>query len=450
MGFTVFGLSDHVLQGVQAAGYTAPTPIQTLALRPALDGRDVIGCAQTGTGKTAAFVLPILHLLARESAPVRNGRAPRALILTPTRELTQQVHAAVDTYGKYLSLRAISVYGGVSMDNQLKLLRRGTDIVIATPGRLLDHLQRKTIDLSAIQILVLDEADRMLDMGFIRDVRTIIAVVPKQRQTMLFSATISPEIRALAGDALRDPTAVEVGERHNPVETIKQYFYGVEPHAKLDLLVHALEKEKMGSVLVFSRTKHGADKICKRLERKGVNAVAIHSNRTQSQRDRALDGFRKGTTRVLVATDIAARGIDVDGISHVINYDIPHQPEDYIHRIGRTGRAGAVGDAITFIAREDSQYFRRIEQYVGKRIPVASYEGFVTSSTYEPAIARPNARPTGGSARRAYSPSPRKGQVHQGSKGKKRVPLTAARKKTPPPKLDSFSSHSGGTGWSNH
>jgi ATP-dependent RNA helicase RhlE len=283
-------------------------------------------------------------------------------------------------------------------------------------------------------------------MGFIRDVRTIIAAVPKQRQTMLFSATISPEIRALAGDALRDPTAVEVGERRNPAETIKQYFYTVEPHAKLDLLIHALEKEQMQSVLVFSRTKHGADKICKRLERKGVNAVAIHSNRTQSQRDRALEGFRKGTTRVLVATDIAARGIDVDGISHVINYDIPHQPEDYIHRIGRTGRAGAVGDAITFIAREDSQYFRRIEQYVGKRIPVAPYDGFVMSSIRETVASRP----TVGNARRVYSPSPRKGRVPQGSKGKKRVPMTAARKKTPPRKLDAFSSHSGGAGWSNY
>ncbi|MBI4535177.1 MAG: DEAD/DEAH box helicase, partial [Ignavibacteriae bacterium] len=340
MGFTTFGLSDRIIQGVHAAGYSVPTPIQSLAIQPALEGRDIIGSAQTGTGKTAAFVLPILHRLESVNGSHERGRYPRALVLTPTRELAHQVSDAVTTYGRFLSLRAVSVYGGVSMENQIKLLRRGADIVIATPGRLLDHMQRGTIDLARIQVLVLDEADRMLDMGFINDVRKIIGALPVGRQTMLFSATLSPEINALAARILRDPQMIRVGERRNPAATITQYFYSASQETKMDLLLHILDAEKMESVLVFSRTKHGADKICRRLERMGINAVAIHSNRTQSQRQRALDGFKRGQFRVLVATDIAARGIDVDGISHVINYDIPHYAEDYVHRIGRTGRAG--------------------------------------------------------------------------------------------------------------
>jgi ATP-dependent RNA helicase RhlE len=377
MSFTTFGLSDHVLKGVEAAGYTTPTPIQSLALGPAVEGRDIIGRAQTGTGKTAAFVLPILHRLAENTTEARRDRFVRSLIVTPTRELAQQVHDSVVTYGKFLSFRAVVVYGGVSMENQVKLLRRGADIIIATPGRLLDHMNRGSISLSRVQILVLDEADRMLDMGFINDMRAIIAAVPKERQTMLFSATISDDIKRLASDILRNPHTVEAGEQRNPAETITQYFYSCTPHTKMDLLVHALEKENMNSALVFSRTKHGADKISRRLERKGIKAATIHSNRTQSQRQRALDGFKDGTYSVLVATDIAARGIDVDGISHVINFDIPQYAEDYIHRIGRTGRAGSSGDAITFVAREDQQYLRGIERFTGKKFLVKPYDGFV-------------------------------------------------------------------------
>jgi ATP-dependent RNA helicase RhlE len=280
MGFNRFGLSDHVLKGVSAAGYTTPTPIQALAIGPVLEGRDLIGCAQTGTGKTAAFVLPLLHRLALETSARARGHHVRALVVTPTRELAHQIQDAVATYGRFLTLRAVSVYGGVSMENQVKALRRGVDIVIATPGRLLDHMQRATIDLSRVQMLVLDEADRMLDMGFINDVRRIVGALPPERQTLLFSATISPEIRELAKRFQRDPEMVQAGERRNPAETITQHFYSAPKEGKVDLLMHAIEAEHMESVLVFSRTKHGADKISRRLEKKGIRSMAIHSNRT--------------------------------------------------------------------------------------------------------------------------------------------------------------------------
>ena len=478
MGFTKFGLSDHVIKGVEAAGYTTPTPIQSLAIKPALEGRDIIGCAQTGTGKTAAFVLPLLHRLASDNGAqptvagfsVRRSHHVRTLVVAPTRELAQQVHDAVTNYGRFLTLRTVVVYGGVSMENQLKLLRRGADIVIATPGRLLDHMQRRSINLSEVQILVLDEADRMLDMGFINDVRKIIAAVPKDRQTMLFSATISPEIKRLAGDILRDPHSVEAGERRNPAETITQHFYSTSAQAKMDLLFHAINAEKMESVLVFSRTKHGADKICRRLERKGVKAIAIHSNRTQSQRQNALDGFKQGRFRVLVATDIAARGIDVDGISHVINYDIPQYAEDYIHRIGRTGRAGAAGDAITFVARDDQQHLKNIERFIGKRFPVKSYTGF-TPPPPETEATRPRMATTGPRHFSAHPVRTSSGStsIHRGRDGEprrsgpapykkrdekrhsaypKKKAFVFGRKKKPNTKLDAFSSD--GTGWSNH
>ena len=439
MGFTTFGLSDHVMQGIRAAGYTTPTPIQSLAIRPALEGRDIIGCAQTGTGKTAAFVLPLLHRLASANGSHKRDHHVQALVITPTRELAQQVRDAVANYGRFLTLRTVSVYGGVSMDNQLKLLRRGADIVIATPGRLLDHMQRGTIDLSRVQMLVLDEADRMLDMGFINDVRKIIAAVPKERQTMLFSATISGEVRDLAARILRDPHMVEAGEKRNPAETITQHFYSASPQAKMDLLFHLLETEKMESVLVFSRTKHGADKICRRLERQGIKAVAIHSNRTQSQRQRALDGFKQGQFRVLVATDIAARGIDVDGISHVINFDIPQYAEDYIHRIGRTGRAGATGDAITFVAHDDQQYLRRIEQFIGRRFTVKTYPGFTAPQ------ADATSKPKTASRPHHHSNPPPKHQEdkHHRVHRKKRAFEYGRRKKSPGRKIETFSSDHG-------
>jgi len=354
------------------------------------------------------------------------------------------------------------VYGGVSMENQLKLLRRGVDIVIATPGRLLDHMQRRSVDLSKVGILVLDEADRMLDMGFINDVRKIIAAIPSRRQTMLYSATISADIKSLASNILRDPQTVQVGERRNPAETIVQHFYNAPQGSKIDLLVHALEAERMQSVLVFSRTKHGADKISRRLERTGIASAAIHSNRTQSQREKALEGFKEGKFRVLVATDIAARGIDVSGISHVINYDIPQYPEDYIHRIGRTGRAGATGDAITFVAREEVQYLARIEKFVGKRYVVHPYPGFTPSPQQADApahVSHPSrtGRPAPRNDERHNQPgrnTPHNDKRHsQPGRTKSRNDRQYAqtgRKKTDHKKLDSYSSDSSGAGWSNY
>lgn len=375
MPFSKLGLSDQLVQGMLAMGYIKPTLIQSLAIPPAVQGKDVIGCAQTGTGKTAAFALPLLHRLTKNSTN-HTGSHVKALVLTPTRELAQQVDDFIGNYSRFAPLQSLAVFGGVNMENQVKRLRRGVDIVVATPGRLIDHLNRRTVDLSKVQILVLDEADRMFDMGFINDVRKIIARVPNKRQTLLFSATMSKEIRSLAASAQDNPEMVEVGERRRPVETVTQHFYHVPHEAKMALLHHILKTDQLESVLVFSRTKHGADKISRRLERDGVKSIAIHSNRTQAQRQRALAGFKQGQYAVLVATDIAARGIDVVGISHVINYDVPTFAEDYIHRIGRTGRAAATGDAITFVSHQERKHLKSIEQFVGRRYELKAYPDF--------------------------------------------------------------------------
>ncbi len=374
MSFSELGLNDQLLQGMLATGYSAPTEIQSRAIPPALQGKDLIGCAQTGTGKTAAFVLPMLNRLSTK--PHAGRRNVRALILTPTRELAQQVEDFIAGYGKFTTLQSLSVYGGVNMNNQVKRLAHGVDIVIATPGRLLDHLQHRSIDLSHVEILVLDEADRMFDMGFINDVRKIVAKVPSQRQTLLFSATMSKEVQALTASIQKQPELIEIGPRTKPVDTVTQHFYSIPREQKMDLLIHILDSSQMDSLLVFSRTKHGADKIARRLERKGVKSAAIHSNRTQSQRDRALAGFKQGEYKVLVATDIAARGIDVEGISHVINYDTPTFAEDYIHRIGRTGRASLKGDALTFVSREEMDHLRKIERFVEKKFELKRYPTF--------------------------------------------------------------------------
>ncbi len=374
MPFKTFGLSDPLVQGILATGYTAPTEIQSQAIPAAIEGRDVIGCAQTGTGKTAAFVLPILDRLSHEK--VGGKRAVRSLILTPTRELAVQIERSILGYGRFTDLKGLSVYGGVSINNQIKALHKSVDIVVATPGRLMDHMQRRTIDLRHIEVLVLDEADRMLDMGFINDVRKIVSKVPKKRQTMLFSATISPEIKTLAADMLKSPKVIQIGRPRNPIETITQHFYAVEKALKMELLLHMIEDWRMFSVLVFSRTKYGADKISRKLTRAGIVAVAIHSNRTQNQRQQALDGFRSSKYQVMVATDIAARGIDVEGISHVINYDVPTHAEDYVHRIGRTGRAAATGDAITFVSSEEQKYLREIGKFIGRKLRPEKCKGF--------------------------------------------------------------------------
>lgn len=433
MGFTKLGLSDQIMQGIHTAGYNAPTPIQEAAIPAALAGKDIIGCAQTGTGKTAAFVLPMLQRFSMAVGTRTHSHHVRGLIVTPTRELAQQVEDAVKGYGRYMQLRTVSIYGGVNMDNQLKHLRRGVDIVIATPGRLLDHIERRSIDLSRVEVLVLDEADRMLDMGFINDVRKIIGRLPGERQTLMFSATISEDIKALTRTIQKDPQYFEVGKRRNPAETITQHFYSVPQDAKGDFLVHVIEKEKMQSVLVFSRTKHGADKITRRLERQGVNAVAIHSNRTQAQRQRALDGFKRGQFKVLVATDIAARGIDVDGISHVVNFDTPVYAEDYIHRIGRTGRAEAKGIAFTFVSRDEERHVRNIERFIGKRFEVQKYAGFTPPP--RPVVTNVSGqRPVDRfSADRHRRPAPRK-----------RFEINPGRKRTPAPRIEAFSTDSGG------
>ncbi len=374
-------LSDPLVQGILASGYTAPTEIQSRAIPLVTAGKDIIACAQTGTGKTAAFVLPILDRLQRQGNTKK--KVIKALILTPTRELTVQIDKAVSGYGRFLPVRTAAVYGGVKIHGQLKALNRGVDIVIATPGRLIDHMQRKSIDFSHIEVLVLDEADRMLDMGFIRDVKKIIAALPEKRQTLLFSATISREVQTLSADIMKTPEKIQIG-RQNPVETVTQHIYPVQKERKMDLLLHLLRQQQMTSVLVFSRTKHGADKIRRRLKNADIASVAIHSGRTQAQRLQAMDGFRSGQFQVMVATDIAARGINILGISHVVNYDVPAYAEDYIHRIGRTGRAAATGDAVTFVCPDEMKYLRKIESFIGKKFTLAAVRDLTTSQAPAP------------------------------------------------------------------
>ena len=368
MPFKSLGLADKLVQGILATGYSAPTAIQAQAIPAAVEGRDILGCAQTGTGKTAAFVLPILHRLAGYEAAGRPRQGIKALVLTPTRELAKQVEEAVRSYGRFLRLRTLAIYGGVGYGPQRQALRQGVDFVVATPGRLIDLLNLGQLDLSKVEVFVLDEADRMFDMGFINDVRKIVARLSPGRQTLLFSATMSREIRDLTSSIQKNPLLIQVGEQRNPVASVTQHVYTIARDRKIQLLLHIIQQEDLDCVLVFSRTKHGADRIAQQLHRFGIEAAALHSNRTQSQRLRALDGFRRGRYRVLVATDIAARGIDVEGISHVINYDTPVFAEDYIHRIGRTGRAASTGDAITFVSREEEDHLRKIERFIGKHL----------------------------------------------------------------------------------
>lgn len=374
MAFQALGLSDKIVRGILESGYIAPTEIQSLAIPVALEGKDIIGIAQTGTGKTAAFVLPILNRLVGSEGAAKHQ--PRALVLTPTRELAIQVEEFVRNYGKFTSIRSLPVYGGVDMKKQLKALKKGVDIIIATPGRLLDHIHNKNINFSHVEVLVVDEADRMFDMGFIDDVNSIIRLLPKERQTFLFSATFSEDVQYLTEGIQNNPQKIVVGRQQTPVETVTQVIYPVQQEKKLDLLLHMLEKEKLDRVLVFSRTKHGADKIARRLERGGIKAIAIHSNRTQSQREKALTGFKNDRFNVLVATDVAARGIDVEAISHVINFDVPRFAEDYIHRIGRTGRATLTGDAFTFVSGDEEKFISRIEKFIEKRIERKKCPGF--------------------------------------------------------------------------
>ncbi len=380
--FDSLGLAPSVLKGVQDAGYTTPTPVQAATLPLALDGIDVVGVAQTGTGKTAAFVLPILDYLVKE--PTRGRRVPRALVVTPTRELAIQVEQAVQAYGANTPLRSATIYGGVGKGGQREALRKGCDILVATPGRLLDLMSEGIIDLSHIDVLVLDEADRMFDMGFLKDVKRIVAAVPVKRQTMLFSATMPAEIQQLAKSVLYRPETVEIGNRRDPAATVTQRAVRVAEHDKQALLHHILNVEPVEKTIVFSRTKYRADKITKLLDRAGHAAVALHSNRSQGQRQRAIQGFEAGDFRVLVATDLAGRGIDLDSVTHVINFDTPHIAEDYIHRIGRTGRAEATGDAISFVSPDEAPNLRTIEKHTGQAIEEARYDDF-TPTQKDPA-----------------------------------------------------------------
>jgi ATP-dependent RNA helicase RhlE len=367
-------LDASILKAVQDAGYTEPTPIQAAAIPLILAGHDLIGIAQTGTGKTAAFTLPILTKLATQPASSRRGT--RVLVVAPTRELALQIDESIRTYGRHLPLTVATVFGGVGEHPQIRALRAGTDVIIACPGRLLDLMGRRNGDFSGLQFLVLDEADRMLDMGFLPSIRQIVRQLPSNRQTLLFSATLSKEIEGLTHEFQRAPKLVQIGRRSNPAETVTQLVYEVPRHLKPALLLHLLRDPQMNMVLVFSRMKHGADRIARNLEQNGIRTAALHSNRSQSQRLRALKDFKSGLVRVLVATDIASRGIDVDGISHVVNYDFPMHAEDYVHRIGRTGRAHAVGDAISFVTPEDHDELRLLERFIGRGIVRKRADGF--------------------------------------------------------------------------
>lgn len=375
MPFTTLGLHPKILQAVKEAGYTEPTPIQSAAIPPILEGSDLIGIAQTGTGKTAAFTLPMLTRLA-SIVTSTSQRGIRGLVLAPTRELAVQIDENVRAYGKHLPLRVATVFGGVGERAQIEALRAGTHLIIACPGRLLDLINQRHADFSGLEFLVLDEADRMLDMGFLPDIRRIVKQLPQRRQTLLFSATLSKEIEQLTGEFLRHPKTVQIGKRSNPAETVAQMVYEVPMHLKQGLLSHLLEDPAMDSVLVFTRTKHGADRVARRLESLGIKCGTLHANRSQNQRIRALKDFKSGEVRVLVATDIAARGIDVDGISHVVNFDFPMHAEDYVHRIGRTGRAQAIGDAISFVTPEDHAPLRSLERFIGRGIVRKVAEGF--------------------------------------------------------------------------
>ncbi len=381
MSFQPLGLDVNILKAIQEAGYTEPTPIQAAAIPLIVAGGDVIGIAQTGTGKTAAFTLPILTRLTAN--PVSRRRT-RVLVLAPTRELVAQIEENVLAYAKHLPLKIAKVYGGVGEKPQKDALRAGSDIVIACPGRLLDLMGQRCADFSQLEYLVLDEADRMLDMGFLPDIKRIVQQLPKKRQTLMFSATLSKEIEALTHDFQNKPKIVQIGKRSNPAETVTQMVYEVHKHLKLPLLAHLLEDEKMQMVLVFSRTKHGADKIAKKLEQGGVKCATLHANRSQNQRLKALGDFKSSLVRVLVATDIAARGIDVDGISHVVNFDFPMVVEDYVHRIGRTGRAHAIGDAISFISPDEQGDLRALERFIGRGIVRKRAEGFNYNAAPQP------------------------------------------------------------------
>jgi ATP-dependent RNA helicase RhlE len=416
MPFKALNLSPAILRGVQAAGYTDPTPIQLRAIPVVLGGGDLIGSAQTGTGKTAAFALPILSRL---GATLAGRSGPRVLVLEPTRELAAQVETAFRDFARFTDIRTLAVFGGVGYGHQRSELRRGVDVIVATPGRLVDFLQEGAISLRDVKTLVLDEVDRMLDMGFLPVVKDIIGRCPRDRQTLFFSATVPPEIAAVASFALRNPTRVEVGVNRSVNKSVNHAVYPVAYDQKFDLLQALLAKTDFDSVLVFSRTKHGADKIARKLKAANHSVAVLHANRSQNQRIEALAGFKSGKYEIMVATDIAARGIDVAGVTHVINYDVPENPEDYVHRIGRTGRAQAVGDAFTLVTPDNFNDLRDIERFIGAKIPELRLEGF----DYKALTGRPaqpdsqSRRGHGGGGHRSHPGQGRGGHSGHGGRG---------------------------------
>lgn len=444
MPFSSLGLGPNILKALQEAGYTEPTPIQAAAIPLISAGHDLIGIAQTGTGKTAAFVLPILAKLSSMAGD--NRPRTRVLVVAPTRELAAQIEENVRAYAKHLPLRMATVFGGVGERPQIEALRSGADLIIATPGRLLDLMNQRHGDFSALQFLVLDEADRMLDMGFLPDIRRIVRAMPKKRQTLLFSASLSQEIETLTHEFLQSPKTVQIGRRANPAETVTQLVYEVPQHLKPALLNHLLKDSAFDSVLVFSRTKHGADRIARNLESNGIKTATLHSNRSQNQRLRALKDFKAGVVRVLVATDIAARGIDVEGISHVINFDFPMHSEDYVHRIGRTGRAQQVGDAISFVTPADHASLRSLERFIGRGIVRKRAEGFDYGAAAPQGAGggRAGSQPRGRSQSRGNVGDSDQGSPREGNRGGGRHNPPAARDRRPDSPRESGGARKGG------
>lgn len=414
MQFTDLNLIEPLLRAISAQGYTHPTPIQEQAIPHVLNGRDMIGCAQTGTGKTAAFALPILQRLA-QTPPPRGGRRVRALVLSPTRELATQIAENFTIYGRHTGLKTLVVYGGVGQNPQVQGLKRGVDILVATPGRLLDLMGQGVARLDSVEAFVLDEADRMFDMGFINDVRRIVSALPRQRQTLLFSATMPEDIQQLAEQILTDPVRVEVTPQATTVERIAQSVFHVEKQNKRALLEHLLADSTVQRALVFTRTKHGANKLAEQLMRANIRSEAIHGNKSQAAREKALSKFKSGAVRVLVATDIAARGIDVDNVTHVINYDLPNEPESYVHRIGRTARAGAEGVAYSFCGSDERAYLRSIEKLIRLRVPVVHEHPYVSDVPLSVERDAPK-KSGGGNRQRGYGGNTR-GNGQPGARG---------------------------------